>query len=172
MALYNNKTLTGVDFSREIFFRHTLADCNGVALLILRCVKERLRFRFVLQLTVKIYPYKKEYPLMNQTFMKEKKILPLVISMSLPMVISMAVNALYNIVDSYFVAKMSEKAMTALALVFPVQNLIHAIAVGFGVGHADVFKGFFTGCGSGANGAKLCGAGIFVFRGNYNGNRF
>ena len=134
MALYNNKTLTGVDFSREIFFRHTLADCNGVALLILRCVKERLRFRFVLQLTVKIYPYKKEYPLMNQTFMKEKKIVPLVISMSLPMVISMAVNALYNIVDSYFVAKMSEKAMTALALVFPVQNLIHAIAVGFGVG--------------------------------------
>ena len=42
---------------------------------------------------------------MDQNFMKEKKILPLVISMSLPMVISMAVNSLYNIVDSYFVAK-------------------------------------------------------------------
>ena len=41
---------------------------------------------------------------MTQTFMKEKKILPLVLSMSLPMVISMAVNSLYNIVDSYFVA--------------------------------------------------------------------
>ena len=39
---------------------------------------------------------------MNQEFMKEKKVLPLVVSMSLPMVISMAVNALYNIVDSYF----------------------------------------------------------------------
>ena len=38
---------------------------------------------------------------MTQTFMKEKKILPLVLSMSLPMVISMAVNSLYNIVDSY-----------------------------------------------------------------------
>ena len=45
---------------------------------------------------------------MDQNFMKEKKILPLVISMSLPMVISMAVNSLYNIVDSYFVAKISE----------------------------------------------------------------
>ena len=71
---------------------------------------------------------------MNQSFMKEKKILPLVISMSLPMVISMAVNALYNIVDSFFVAKISENAMTALSLVFPVQNLVASIAVGFGVG--------------------------------------
>lgn len=66
--------------------------------------------------------------------MKEKKILPLVVSMSLPMVISMAVNALYNIVDSYFVAKISEDAMTALSLVYPVQNLMTAIAVGFGIG--------------------------------------
>lgn len=71
---------------------------------------------------------------MDQNFMKEKKILPLVISMSLPMVISMAVNSLYNIVDSYFVAKISENAMTALSLVYPVQNLMTAIAVGFGVG--------------------------------------
>lgn len=71
---------------------------------------------------------------MNQTYMKEKKVLPLVISMSLPMVISMAVNALYNIIDSYFVAKISEDAMTALSLVFPIQNLIIAISAGFGVG--------------------------------------
>lgn len=71
---------------------------------------------------------------MEQTFMKEKKILPLVLSMALPMVISMAVNSLYNIVDSYFVAKYSEDAMTALALVFPVQNLINAVTIGFGVG--------------------------------------
>ena len=71
---------------------------------------------------------------MDQNFMKEKKILPLVISMSLPMVVSMAVNSLYNIVDSYFVAKISEDAMTALSLVYPIQNLMTAIAVGFGVG--------------------------------------
>jgi len=71
---------------------------------------------------------------MDQAFMKEKKVLPLVLSMSLPMVISMAVNSLYNIIDSYFVAKLSEAAMTALALVYPLQNLINAIAIGFGIG--------------------------------------
>lgn len=65
----------------------------------------------------KIRKMNKEEP-MEQTFMKEKKILPLVLSMALPMVISMAVNSLYNIVDSYFVAQYSEDAMTALALVF------------------------------------------------------
>lgn len=70
---------------------------------------------------------------MNQNFMKEKPILPLVISMSLPMVISMAINSLYNIVDSYFVAKISEDAMTAISLVYPLQNLMTAIAVGFGI---------------------------------------
>ena len=71
---------------------------------------------------------------MNETFMKEKPIFPLLLSMYLPMVISMAVNSLYNIVDSYFVAKISENAMTALSLVFPIQNFINAVAIGFGVG--------------------------------------
>ena len=50
------------------------------------------------------------------------------------MVISMLVNSLYNIIDSFFVAQISEQAMTALSLVYPVQNLINAIAIGFGVG--------------------------------------
>ena len=83
---------------------------------------------------------------MDQTFMKEKRILPLVVSMSLPMVLSMAVNALYNIIDSYFVAKVSEEAMTALALVYPVQNLINAVAIGFGVGMNAVIA-FYLGAG-------------------------
>lgn len=56
---------------------------------------------------------------MNQNFMKEKPVMPLVISMALPMTFSMLVNALYNIIDSYFVARISEDAMTALSLVFP-----------------------------------------------------
>ncbi|EFB76511.1 MATE efflux family protein [Subdoligranulum variabile DSM 15176] len=71
---------------------------------------------------------------MNTSFMKEKPIFPLLTSMALPMVFSMLVNALYNIVDSFFVAQISEEAMTALSLVFPMQNLINAIAIGFGVG--------------------------------------
>lgn len=70
---------------------------------------------------------------MEQTYMKEKPILPLLLSMALPMVLSMMVNSLYNIIDSYFVAKINENAMTALSLVFPVQNLITAVGVGFGI---------------------------------------
>lgn len=71
---------------------------------------------------------------MSESFMKEKPVLPLILSMSLPMVISMLVNSLYNIVDSFFVAKISEDSMTALSLVFPVQNFINAVSIGFGVG--------------------------------------
>ena len=56
--------------------------------------------------------------------MKTRPIFPLLLSMSLPMVISMLVNSLYNIIDSFFVAKISEDAMTSLSLVFPVQNFI------------------------------------------------
>ena len=71
---------------------------------------------------------------MNETFMKEKPVLPLLLSMALPNVISMLVNSLYNIVDSLFVARISEDAMTALSLVFPIQNFSNAIAIGFGIG--------------------------------------
>lgn len=67
---------------------------------------------------------------MEQTYMKEQPILNLLLKMSLPMVVSMLVNSLYNIVDSFFVAKISENAMTALSLVFPVQNLINAVMIG------------------------------------------
>ena len=69
---------------------------------------------------------------MNEQFMKERPILPLLTS--LPMVVSMLVNSLYNIVDSFFVARISEDAMTALSLVYPIQNFVNAAAIGFGVG--------------------------------------
>lgn len=71
---------------------------------------------------------------MNDTFMKERPVLPLILSMALPMVLSMLVNSLYNIVDSFFVAQISEDAMTALSLVYPIQNFINAVGIGFGVG--------------------------------------
>ncbi len=58
----------------------------------------------------------------------------LLINMSLPMMISMFVQALYNVVDSIFVAQISEKALTAVSLAFPIQNLMTSIAVGTGVG--------------------------------------
>jgi putative MATE family efflux protein len=53
---------------------------------------------------------------------------------SLPIIISMLVQAMYNIVDSIFVAQISEEALTAVSLAFPIQNLIIAIAMGIGVG--------------------------------------
>ncbi len=95
---------------------------------------------------------------MDQTFMKERNIIPLVLSMSLPMVLSMLVNSLYNIVDSYFVAKVSEDAMTALSLVYPVQIVVTAISVGFGVG-INAMIAYFLGAGDekSANNATTLG---------------
>ena len=58
----------------------------------------------------------------------------LLISMSVPMMISMLVQALYNVVDSMFVAQLNENALTAVSLAFPVQNLMISVAVGTGVG--------------------------------------
>lgn len=58
----------------------------------------------------------------------------LLASMSVPMMISMLVQALYNVVDSMFVSRISENALTALSMAFPVQNLMIAVSVGLGVG--------------------------------------
>lgn len=58
----------------------------------------------------------------------------LVFNMSLPMMVSMMVQALYNIVDSIFVAKLSENALTAVSLAFPLQTLLIAVGTGTGVG--------------------------------------
>lgn len=58
----------------------------------------------------------------------------LLIHMSLPMMISMLVQALYNVVDSIYVAQINESALTAVSLAFPIQNLMIAIGVGTGVG--------------------------------------
>ena len=58
----------------------------------------------------------------------------LLISMSLPMIMSMLVQALYNVVDSMFVAQLNENALTAVSMAFPIQNLMIAVATGTGVG--------------------------------------
>lgn len=58
----------------------------------------------------------------------------LLINMALPMIISMLVQALYNVVDSIYVSQISENAVTALSLAFPIQNLQIGFAVGIGVG--------------------------------------
>ena len=82
----------------------------------------------------------------DQSFMKTRPVTRLVITMALPMTVSMLINSLYNIVDSYFIAKISEDAMTALSLVYPLQNLIIAITVGFGVG-INAVMAYYLGAG-------------------------
>ncbi len=98
---------------------------------------------------------------MNENFMKEKPVFSLLISMSLPMVISMLVNSLYNIVDSFFVAQISEDAMTALSLVYPVQNFINAIGIGFGIGVNAVIA-FHLGAGEKAKADKAATQGMVI----------
>ena len=58
----------------------------------------------------------------------------LLLNMAVPMILSMLVQAMYNVVDSYFVSKLSQDALNAVSLAFPVQNLMIAVAVGTGVG--------------------------------------
>lgn len=83
---------------------------------------------------------------MDQSYMRTRKVFPLVFTTAMPMVLSMFVNALYNIIDSFFIAKISEDAMTAISLVFPLQNLVGAISIGFGIG-VNAAVAFFLGKG-------------------------
>ena len=73
-------------------------------------------------------------PEMKENKMGVMPVKQLIVSMSLPMMISMLVQALYNVVDSIFVAQISEHALTAVTLAFPLQNLMIAFGSGVGVG--------------------------------------
>ncbi len=76
---------------------------------------------------------------MTQTLEKKNRmgteaVPSLLLKMSLPIIISFLVQSVYNLVDSIFVARLSEKALTAVSLCFPVQNIMIAFAVGTGIG--------------------------------------
>ncbi len=99
---------------------------------------------------------------MNDTsYMREKKILPLLLSMAIPMVLSMIINSLYNIVDGIFVARLGEDAMMAISLVYPIQNLMHAISVGFGIG-TNVVIALYLGCGKHTQASAAASQGILL----------
>lgn len=85
----------------------------------------------------------------------------LIMKISLPLMISMLVQALYNIVDSMFVAKVSETALTAVSLAFPLQNLIIAFAVGTAVG-LNSYLGRKLGAGDHKSAEETAGNGIFL----------
>ncbi len=103
---------------------------------------------------------------MNETFMKARPVLPLLLSMGLPMMVSMLVSSLYNIVDSFFIAQISEEAMMAISLVFPVQNFVNAVAIGFGVGvNAVISNRLGAGDQAGADEAATRGVVLSVLHG-------
>lgn len=70
----------------------------------------------------------------SQNRMGTARMLPLIFSMALPAMFSMLIQALYNVVDTYYVSQVSQKAMSAVSLAFPIQNLQIAFAVGTAVG--------------------------------------
>lgn len=93
----------------------------------------------------------------------------LLVSMSLPMMISMLVQALYNVVDSIFVSRLSEDALTAVSMAFPMQNLLISVAVGIGVGINAMLsrslgeKNFEAANKTAENGIFLEGMGYLIF---------
>jgi len=73
-------------------------------------------------------------PAAQENIMGTMSINPLLIKLSVPMMVSMLVQALYNVVDSIFVSHVSESALTAVSLAFSLQNVMIAVGVGTGVG--------------------------------------
>jgi len=74
--------------------------------------------------------------------MGEEKIAPLLIKMSIPAIIGMVIQSLYNIIDSIYIGKVSTEALSALSLAFPIQIFLISIAVGTGVGTSSVISRF------------------------------
>ena len=96
--------------------------------------------------------------------MKEMPVSKLMIQMGIPMILSMALQAVYNIVDSAFVGNMrvgSEAALNALTLVFPVQMLMVAVGVGTGVG-TNALLARTLGQGNSKKAAKVAGNSLFL----------
>ena len=87
----------------------------------------------------------------------------LLLTMSLPMVVSMLVQALYNVVDSMFVAQINQDALSAVSMVFPIQNLMIAFGVGIGVGvNALLSRSLGQGDSKRVNDAAVQGAYVYV----------
>lgn len=85
----------------------------------------------------------------------------LLVVMSIPMMISFFIQALYNMVDSIFVAKISENALTAVSIAFPMQNIITAIGVGTGVG-VNAMVPRYLGQGKQRDAEKVANVAVFL----------
>ena len=107
---------------------------------------------------------KEDYKLAESNKMKEMPVNKLMVQMGIPMILSMALQAVYNIVDSAFVGNMrsgSETALNALTLVFPVQMLMVAVGIGTGVG-TNALLARTLGQGNEKKAAKVAGNSLFL----------
>ncbi len=100
----------------------------------------------------------------NNTFMKTRPVFSLLVSMSVPMMLSMLIQSLYNIVDSIYVSQLGTDALTAVSLAYPLQNAILSVAVGIGVGISSAIS-IHLGAGNQekADRAATIGIGLTVF---------
>ena len=97
----------------------------------------------------------------EQNKMGTMPIKPLLLTMSLPMILSMLVQAMYNIIDSIFVAKLEERALTAVSMAFPIQNLLIAVSAGTCVG-VNALLSRSLGAGNREDAQKAAVNGIFL----------
>ena len=101
---------------------------------------------------------------MNELHSQKMATMPvkkLLISMSLPAIFSMLVQAIYNIVDSLYLGHFSKEALTAVSIVFPLQMLVGAIGIGIGVG-ANVFISKSLGEGKREQASRAAQNGLFI----------
>ena len=104
---------------------------------------------------------KRVIPLHEENKLGVMPITKLIWNMSLPIIASMLVQALYNIVDSWFVSRVSEQALTAVSLAFPAQNLMIGLATGTAVG-VNALMGRALGAGLRERADKVANNGVFL----------
>lgn len=95
----------------------------------------------------------------KNTFMQTKPIFSLLVSMSVPMMLSMLIQSLYNIVDSIYVSRLGTDALTAVSLAYPLQNTIVSVAVGIGVGISSAIS-IYLGSGNQENANRAATIGV------------
>lgn len=97
----------------------------------------------------------------DQQFMRTRAPLPLLLSMSVPMMLSMLIQSLYNIVDGIFVARLGTQAITAVSLAYPLQNIVLSVSVGVGVGITSAIA-ISLGAGDGERASRVATMGVAV----------
>ncbi len=94
-------------------------------------------------------------------FMQTRPVFSLLVSMSVPMMLSMLIQSLYNIVDSIYVSRLGTDALTAVSLAYPLQNAIVSVAVGIGVGISSAIS-IYLGSGDQERADRAASLGILL----------